>query len=642
MESPLSVKRIFRDLKELNENKLVGIAACIPDEKNIRRVHANILLQEGLYKGLLIPIKLDLSSNYPLSPPAAYVVEKHPFNHNFHEHIFEKSGICTDLTSNFAGYFNEERGSGWTPAYTIQSVLLQLQTFLSRPDLPKHLIPSNSQIKEMLADAKTFVHKIKQNENGKITYKESTFKNPFPSSFQNTFPNTFQKPLFLPVVDTKPVVKKIYFLDFLEQDFPLLDPIVDTKSLDKQIFPLVDPVVDTKSLDEQVLPEIAERIMDIAVEELTEDEKKYMEERAKKIEISNKLICPITKVEYAEANKVQFGYPILVNVDKFGRLHTTPVIEIISQEGLNYLKQTQKPVYNDQMNVETWKSIFWFQFNYWVPIYINKNHFDQIKDNLIKLICDLTNTSIERSTPTDILKLIPPLLVKTSINFIKGEVFQSFAAIDAYCQFQYLLMKLIQLYPEIQTDINEQVNNFMKSKDNRNKKDAGDLGEFMIKASLSKWGFDNPKIKYAIFVEFLTRQVSWIAKEDEEIKINMEMSSNLVGRFFSRGKVAKEFFVLQNESAKLLVNDTVLKQMESRLGFISDETALVFRRKLGECQKNVEKDWKVFIKMLDLDGEIKDEKVMKEVLVNAIKDAKEKYADDIYGRRYDAKNRGNR
>ena len=588
MESPLSIKRIFKDLKELNETKLVGIAACIPDEKNIRRVHANILIQEGLYKGLLIPIILDLSSDYPLSSPAAYVVEKHPFNHNFHEHVLEKYGnsypgcsICTDLTSNFAAFFIEERGSGWTPAYTIQSVLIQLQTFLSRPDLPKNIIPSIAQIKQMLAAAKNFVHKIKLNENGKITYQESSFQNPF-------------------------------------------------------------PVVDTKSLDEQEQAVKAERIMDIAVGELTEDEKKYMEERAKKIEISNKLICPITKVEYAEANKVQFGYPILVNVDKFGRLHTTPVIEIISQEGLSYLKQTQRPVYNDQIKAETWKSIFGFEFNYWFPIYINKNHFDQIKDNLVKLICDLTNSSKEKSIPTDILKLIPPLLVKTSINFIKGEVFQSFAAIDAYCQFQYLLMKLMQLYPEIQTEINEQVNKFMKSKDNRNKKDAGDLGEFMIKASLSKWGFHNPKIKYAIFVEFLTRQVSWIAKEDEEIKLNMEMSSNLVGRFFSRGKVAKEFFILQNETAKLLVNDTILKQMESRSGFISDETALAFRRKLGECQKNVEKDWKVFVKMLDLDGEIKDEKEMKEVLVNAIHDAKEKYADDIYGRRYDAKNRGNR
>ena len=430
----------------------------------------------------------------------------------------------------------------------------------------------------MLESAKAFVHKIKQNENGKRTYKESSFQNPYPE-------------------------------------------------------------VDTKSLDE-LEQEKKAVIIEIEVGKLNKDEKRYMEERAKKIEINNKLICPIIKVEYAEANQVQFGYPILVNVDKFGRLHTTPVIEIISTEGLQYLKQSQKPVYNEQLRTQTWKSIFGFEFNYLFPIYINKHHFDQIKDNLVNLICDLTKVSKEKFLPTDILKLIPPLLVKTSINFIKGEVYQSFAAIDAYCQFQYLLMKLMQLYPEIHTEMNDQVNKFMKANENRHKKEAGDLGEFMIKASLSKWGFANPKIKYAIFVEFLTRQVSWVAKEDEEIKLNMEMSSNLVGRFFSKGKVAREFFISQNESAKLLVNDTILKEMESRSGFIADETTLNFRRKLGECQKNVEKDWTVFVKMLDLDGEIKNEKEMKEVLVNAIRDAKNKYADDIYGRRYDAKNNG--
>jgi ubiquitin-protein ligase len=179
MQSSLSVKRIFKDLKKLNETKLVGIAACIPDEQNITKVHANILIQEGLYKGLLIPIILELPIDYPLSPPAAYVIEQHPFNHKFHEHVLKKYGnyegcsICTDLTSNFASYFQEKKGSGWSPAYTIQSVLIQLQTFLARPDLPKKLLPSIGQIKQTLENAKNFVHTIKQTDNGQTTDKIS-------------------------------------------------------------------------------------------------------------------------------------------------------------------------------------------------------------------------------------------------------------------------------------------------------------------------------------------------------------------------------------------------------------------------------------------------------------------------------------
>lgn len=150
------------------------------------------------------------------------------------------------------------------------------------------------------------------------------------------------------------------------------------------------------------------------------------------------------------------------------------------------------------------------------------------------------------------------------------------------------------------------------------------------------------EIKYAIFVEFLARQVSWVAKEDEDIQLYLEKTPNLVNRFFSKGKVAREFFILQNESAKLLVNDKVLKEMESRSGFISDETALLFRKKLGECQKNVEKDWSVFVGMLGLNDKIKSEREMKDILVNAIIDAKQKYGNEISSKRqrYEKTNEG--
>ena len=57
--------------------------------------------------------------------------------------------------------------------------------------------------------------------------------------------------------------------------------------------------------------------------------------------------------------------------------------------------------------------------------------------------------------------------------------------------------------------------------------------------------------------------------------------------------------------------------MANRLEFISDETAL------GECQRNVEKGWSVVVKIINLGEEIKNEKEMHDVLVNAIIDAKE-------------------
>lgn len=574
MEQNFSLKRIFRDVKELQLNKLIGISACIPDETNIMRISANVQIQEGIYRGLLVPITLILPQRYPLSPPAAYVVPGHPFDHRFHEHILQKfsmtqenegASICTDLTSNFAGFFNQEQGSGWTPAYTIQSVLIQLQTFFAKPDLPKSCMPSLTEIRTMIEASKKFTHKIKCVEGGKSTFIQSSLTKPFP------------------------------FLD--TQEFQKDDQKEEKTTTTKQ-----------KQKDQEEGKDEAE---------MTPDEKKYIEERNLKFEIANKLVCPITKKEVYEQEPTKYGYPMMVTVDKFGRLQVAPVIEIISSEGVVHMKG----------NSSIGKSIYGFEFNQWVPIYVNEKHFSSVKDELINLMKSVLNVKVFK--PIDILKFFPPILVKTAIQFLKGELHQSYAAIDAYCQFQYLLVKLMQIYPEVKEEIDDQVNRFMKDKANRHKREAGDLGEFMIKASLSKWGFFHAKIKLAIFREFLTRQVSWIMKDNVKFQNHMEKTNDLVNVFFSEGAVAKQFYLLQNETTKLLVNDTVLKEQEARFGFIPDSMIRTFRKNLLEGQTKANNGWKVFVESLDLLDQLPDENKMHDFLVEAILDAKDKYAEDI-------------
>lgn len=572
MQNNLTKKRIFRDLKEITESNLVGIAACLPNEQEISCIMANIQIQDGIYNGLLIPVILDLPKDYPLSPPAAYVVSGHPFDHNFHEHVigsFSSMGnsrgasLCTDLTSNFASFFQKQQGSGWSPAYTIQSILIQLQTFLSRPDLPKQSMPSILSIRKMLEEAQKFTHSIKIRENGKIS----------------TFLSTFDKP------------------------FPYLDTSIYKNNLQNS-----QPKIEIEYEGEIQLNEV---------------EKSYEIQKKLKIEIVNKLICPITKTGVYDDDSLKFGYPMNIIVDKFNRLQVTPVIEIISKEGLSYLKQSQS-------SNNSWKSIFGFDFNHWIPLYINENHFLSVKETLFSLISELTVSKNKKFDPTQILNLIPPILVKTAIHFLKGEVHQSYAAIDAYCQYQYLLTKMIHMFPEIQKEIDSQVNRFMSSKDNRQKREAGDLGEFMIKTSLSKYGFFHPKITLAIFREFLTRQVSWIMKEDYDIRTYFEKTKDLVKKFFSKGDIAKQFYLLQNETTKILVNDSVLKEQENRFGFISDESAIKFRKNLIDCQNQIKKnDWTVFVKALNLNDQIPDEKTMYEILTEAFLDAKVKYSNEI-------------
>ena len=43
-----------------------------------------------------------------------------------------------------------EANTGWNPSYTISSLLLQVQNFLSDPDMSKDYLPNESQIKCLL------------------------------------------------------------------------------------------------------------------------------------------------------------------------------------------------------------------------------------------------------------------------------------------------------------------------------------------------------------------------------------------------------------------------------------------------------------------------------------------------------------
>jgi len=85
-----------------------------------------------------------------------------------------------------------------------------------------------------------------------------------------------------------------------------------------------------------------------------------------------------------------FGYPIDIKVDKFGRFWTTPVIEIISKEGLQYLTKLNKPRMVEGQQKYT--SIFGQDFTHWFPLYINKKHFKMSKAEIsstLSLLCSM-------------------------------------------------------------------------------------------------------------------------------------------------------------------------------------------------------------------------------------------------------------
>ena len=117
-----SVKRIIRDMKILEEemHEMPYITAT-PMEENLFIWHGNLKgTEDNPYKGMLVHFKLTLPYNYPIDPPIINIMTplKHP-------NVFGNY-LCLSMFDIGTKKLHKK----WSTAYTLQSILLQLQSCL--------------------------------------------------------------------------------------------------------------------------------------------------------------------------------------------------------------------------------------------------------------------------------------------------------------------------------------------------------------------------------------------------------------------------------------------------------------------------------------------------------------------------------
>ena len=336
-------------------------------------------------------------------------------------------------------------------------------------------------------------------------------------------------------------------------------------------------------------------------------------------EVRDKLVCSVTKVDVFDDSKPVLGYPIDIEKDAYGRLWPIPIMEILSYDAF---------VFNIQQNFEKldnyarvkFTSSFGSSYNYWLPIYIDDEHFERSKEHIFNAIA-IIYAGVEGKRENDfrpemVLKVLPPILVKTAVNFLKGTIYQSIVGIDAYCHIYQLLVKMIKIFPELQKMIDQEVQDFCSNEDNRHKRAAGDLGEFMIKLSLSSKGLTNSLARSLVFKEHMARQVSWTLRKDKGLLYNQKDSS-FVERFLTASQVANQFALVKLEIAKLLQDSNVKGQLENQCGVLSEETIRIFRSRMKWIQTYVVGDWKIQVEGLEQDEAIYSEEMMRKEIVGA-------------------------
>jgi hypothetical protein len=186
-----------------------------------------------------------------------------------------------------------------------------------------------------------------------------------------------------------------------------------------------------------------------------EEEKLKSEQERLKLhqELTEKLTCGVTKQNILE-DKICLGYPLLIKRDAYGRLWPEIILELISYDA--YVAEIQKTGGHklDFYEHSKFRSVTGQDYNHWLPIYINKEHFEQSRTLIENSISIINNGTALGSVKYDFkpimaLNVLTTLMNKSSVQLFNGKMFESKHAIEAYCHFLRLLMHFIEIYPEL-------------------------------------------------------------------------------------------------------------------------------------------------------------------------------------------------
>ena len=176
----IAIKRVTNDMKELSKCPLEGIGIAQIDNDPLKFV-VNIELMSGPYIGYKVQLLMTMSENYPINPPKLLIYPNQMIGEHYHHHIFrtyhEKEyyyKFCINLLENEFYMDTNEEHTGWNPAYTISSILLQVQNFISDPDM--HNMPSQHEIDLLMKSMDNYQRPFFDGEKQVI----HTWKNPFP------------------------------------------------------------------------------------------------------------------------------------------------------------------------------------------------------------------------------------------------------------------------------------------------------------------------------------------------------------------------------------------------------------------------------------------------------------------------------
>ena len=125
---PSTLKRVVKELDDLSKNPLVGASICMPNHNEPLTLRSNLLIMDGPFQDMIVHMIFHIPQDYPITPPTINLAPGLNFGQKYHGRLFDDSINGVQICSNLF------KRSGWTTAYSLRSVLLQLQVLFADLD----------------------------------------------------------------------------------------------------------------------------------------------------------------------------------------------------------------------------------------------------------------------------------------------------------------------------------------------------------------------------------------------------------------------------------------------------------------------------------------------------------------------------
>jgi hypothetical protein len=243
--------------------------------------------------------------------------------------------------------------------------------------------------------------------------------------------------------------------------------------------------------------------------------------------IKNNLKCSKTNLNYINKPDIILGYPILRSKNdsskKIDKIDLYPIPELISFD--EFIKQMGDYNIMNYPNYDS-SSFNTYYYNYWIPIYIDKKHYEKNKNTILysfSLIKNGFQDIKEYNFKIDVFFEIFPIILNKIIEGILDEnPGKSSSFIKCYFHYAVLFQKLTEEFEEeFVKYINHKFNVIHKNGYKFNKTILPNIPNFMTLLYFCKRDLRTEKLEKmwnCLFEEYLMRVIVNFFRDEENLK----------------------------------------------------------------------------------------------------------------------------